>query len=216
MKYTFLVLFGALVASCTGEKSPSDKDLDIEQEFEELSDELLGDDTDNPVWTMRSDSAFFEMEVPTQMEPNERLNPIAKLKYGYVGKFEGEVKEHFVIVLVEELPDDVEGKDVDIVGFTEAYIDSLMDSKESYEILNEPALESINEMDAIVHELRASLIGTNDSLVDIYYMLGVYLGERAIYQVLTWTLMDQKDDFRSDMRRMIYSFSELKEEEEFD
>jgi hypothetical protein len=204
MRKSIPFISALLLFSCSGEvQVENDEDI-FDSTYEELQEDIIG-----PVWQIQTDSEFFEIDIPSQMEVNDQLNPEARLQYGYLEKVDGVVMENFVIVIVEEYPDEEDVADqIDIVGFTEAYVDSLMIGKE-YEVLNEPALETINGMDAIVHEMNAPIVAANDSLIDLFYILGVYRGQRGLYQVLSWTLMDQKDSFRADMKRMIYSLKEL-------
>jgi hypothetical protein len=42
-------------------------------------------------------------------------------------------------------------------------------------------------------------------------MMGVMQGEKGFYQVVSWSVADQKDIFRADMERMIRSFREIKQ-----
>lgn len=191
--------------SCGNASDESLQDVDIEETFDELSDQLT-----DPIWQVRSDGELFEIDIPTEMQEKDNLNPDARLQYAFIDKIDGVVNENYVIVIAELFPEgeDIASK-VDILGFTEAYLDSLMDGKEGYTVENKPAIESINGLEAVVHELKAPIKTANDSLVDIYYMLGVYAGQKALYQVLSWTLYDQKELFRTDMKRMIYSFKEV-------
>lgn len=190
------------ICACSADQN-SAEEIDIEKEMNELSEDILG-----PVWTVRTDSQFFEIELPTHMVPSEKtLNPNASLQYRFINVTDTATHEHFVIALIEDLPDETVDS-VDLVGFTEAYIDSLMLGRE-YEIQNNPAIERVNEMDAIIHEFTSSLFTQDGDEIGLYYMFGVFKGQRAVYQVLTWTLLDQRDLFRSDMKHMMYSFKEI-------
>lgn len=186
--------------SCAGDSA--DDEIDLDQVYQELTEEVI-----EPVWSIRSDGQFFEIELPSVMEERENLNPDADLQYGFVGFIDSLQRENFILVLTEEFPEE-KMDSVDHVGFTEAYIDSLMGGRD-FEVLNEPAIESINQMNAIIHEISSSFSGPDNELIELYYMFGVFKGERALYQVLTWTLMDQKETFRADMKHMMYSFKEL-------
>ena len=199
----FLPLFFiALLLSCSGDSDAVEEDVDLNEAFEELTEEVLG-----PVWSVRSDGNFFEIELPTVMKEWDGLNPDASLQYGFAEDLDTAKHENFIIVVVEDFGEE-KMDSVDHIGFTEAYLDSLMRGRQ-FEVENEPAVEQINEMDAIIHELKSTLTAANDKQVELYYMMGVFKGQRALYQVLSWTLYDQKELFRNDMRHMMYSFHEL-------
>ncbi|UKN01635.1 hypothetical protein K6119_18085 [Paracrocinitomix mangrovi] len=203
--YCFTVLF---IFSCSSEDQDNlkeDSSENFNQSLEDLQEEIVG-----PVWAVQSDSNYFEIDIPTQMEYMDHLNPEANLEYGFTERIDGEVKENYIIVMVEPFPEgQVKKEEIKLKEFAEAYIDSLMIGKDSYEILNEPVEESINGMKAYNFELSATMLVKENTKVDIYYRLGVFLGEKALYQVLSWTLMSQKDNFNGDMKRMIYSFKEI-------
>lgn len=201
--YPFLAII--IFTACSGETESTDN-VDFEESLNDLSEDILG-----PVWRVKSDSEFFELDIPVQMEVRDNLNPDASLQYSFLEKTDSAVHEHFIIVLKEPYPKGRNLSDsVDVVGFTEAYIDSLMRGR-AFEVLNEPTVETIHQMEATIHELGSVIIGPNEEEIGIFYMLGVFKGQKGLYQVLTWTLMDQKDLFYGDMRHMMYSFKEIGE-----
>lgn len=200
------LLFFVGFVSCSAEPEKKSEE-DLNSTLEQLTEDIAG-----PVWEMKSDGQLFEMEIPFQMEQMDELNPIASLEYGYTESLGGEVKENYVIV-IPHLRSELEAETPDFHYNVENYsalsITTLMQDKSSYEIINDVAQEEINGMPAMVHEIEASIQVSDSLSVDAYYMLGVYEGVDAFYQVLLWTVQSQKDDFRSDMRHMIYSFREL-------
>lgn len=201
-----LVLAG-LISSCDDQDQSQSAEIDLEETFQELSEDI-----NTSIWEVQSDGELFELEIPNQMKQMDELNPTAKLEFGYYERLGADVKENYIIVMphqIAELEEESPNQTHSIQSYAELSVNNMMEGKSSYEILNDEALEQINGMDAIIHEIRASMSVTDSTTVDLYYMLGVFEGEKTFYQVLSWTLLDQKDDFRADMRHMIYSFKEI-------
>lgn len=202
-------LFIALLffTSCGGGEGESEEsDLDLQQSLDSLSEDLL-----DPIWRVKSDSQYCQIEIPQQMEEMDELNPTATIEYGYFEDLGGEVKENYIIVIPhtkEDLEAETPGAEYTVTNYSDLSLKTLMANKESYKVLNEVEEESINGMPAMIHEIQASIHVTDSSHIDVFYMLGVFEGEKAFYQVLSWTLFHQKGDFRNDMRHMMYSFKE--------
>lgn len=195
------------MSACGDEDQSLDNEVDLEETFQELSENI-----NTSIWEVRTDGELFEIEVPNQMKQMDELNPTAKLEYGYYERFGSEVKENYILVMpheLDELEEEFPNQTHSIQSYAELSVNNMMAGKSSYEVLNDEALEKINGMDAIIHEIKASMLVSDSATVDLYYMLGVFEGEKAFYQVLSWTLLEQKEDFRADMRHMIYSFKEI-------
>lgn len=203
MQRFFPIVVFIFLTACSNDQEKIE-DLDFEESLNTLSEDILG-----PVWEVKSDNEFFEIEIPTQMKERDNLNPDAKLQYSFLEKTDSAVHEHFVIVVVEPYPDnDDSSDDIDVAGYTDAYIDSLMKGR-AFEVLNEPTIEAINNTEATIHELSSFILGPDEQEIGIFYMLGVYKGSEGLYQVLTWTLTNQKDLFYGDMKHMLHSFKEI-------
>lgn len=158
-------------------------------------------------FTVEVDS-LFKMDLPVTMSEKKDLNEEASLEYAYMQKVSGVVKEHYVIVMTDTKAE-IDSYDLrfefDAMSFSEAALESVVEGYDTYEILTtNPEVESINTMDCVIYEIEAAL-----GDVKTYHMLAVFEGQQAFYQVLTWTLVDQKTDFSEKMIQMINSFSEL-------
>ena len=92
---------------CPGSSLSNDQDdeatVDIDETFEALQEDIVG-----PVWQTQTDEDFFEIDIPSQMEYNDKLNPEARLQYSYLEKVDNVVMENYILVIVEEFPE--EGK----------------------------------------------------------------------------------------------------------
>lgn len=154
-----------------------------------------------------STNSFFDIDIPNHMEAASGLNGDASIQYQYVEQVGSTVKEHYVIVLMETM-EEIESSDLDeefdALSYGEISSASLGDGLDSYEILTKnPEVVQVNGLDCVKYEMEGSMGDVN-----VFYKLGVFEGEKAFYQVLTWTLTEQKAEFKSDMDKIINSFKE--------
>lgn len=161
-------------------------------------------------WKTDKTSGFYEIDLPEHMVASTELNDQATSQFEYVQEEGGELKEHYLIVLLEtkeEIATYDLGFEFDAMSYGEIAVQSLEGGLDSYNILTKnPKVESINGMDCVKYEMEGSL-----GAVDVFYKLGVFEGEKAFYQVLTWTIKSQKDQFLPHMDKMINSFKETKQ-----
>lgn len=164
-------------------------------------------------WEIQTDLEFCQMRIPNSMDEMPELNPLATIKYGSAKQVGDKVYENYVIVIPETY-EEIEGYEFDFEFDLESYsdvcVDGMIDGLQSHEILTKDAeAEEINGLNAIVTELQGTIAVGEGQVVEIYYLMGVFKGENAYYQVLTWTLKDQKSKFKKDMEKMIRSFKEI-------
>jgi hypothetical protein len=157
-------------------------------------------------------NTFFNLDIPSNMTIMPELNEGASLAYGYVAEVGAEVKEHYVIVIMETM-EEIEsydlGMDFDALSYSEIALESLTASLSSYEILNgEPKVTQVNGLDCVITEMNGKL-----GEVGVFYKLGVFEGENAFYQVLTWTIDSQRAEFQASMDKIINSFKEKSAEQ---
>lgn len=208
-KISAIALLAMGFVACGGGED-SDSSDDLTESLDDL-DEML-DDSDPNAWFEDGDDAYFTMSLPGHMESRYDLNQEASLQYGYVAEVGGEVLENYIIVLLET-KEEIAGYELDVeldaMSYWEISANALGEDLDSYEIVTEnPEVESINGMNCVISEMEGSMI-SEYGLVEVYYMLGVFEGENAFYQVLTWTILDQKSEFKADMKKMIKSFEEI-------
>lgn len=189
--------------SCNGNGGNESSDLSSDT----LDTSLEIDSVDKNWFPVEADS-LFRIELPVNMAENKDLNEDASLQYSYIKKVSGVVKEHYVIVMTdtkEEIESYNLAVEFDAMSFSQAALESVVEGYDTYEILTaEPVVEKINKMDCVIYEIEAAL-----GDVHTYHMLAVFDGEKAFYQILTWTISDQQEEFKEGMEHMIQSFSEL-------
>jgi len=202
LKLSSLALVSIGFFACGGSESIS------EETKNELTDALNEIEAEVPAgWHTNSTNSYFHIDVPGHMEAMPDLNAEASIQYGYVEDVAGTVMENYMIVLMETM-EEIESYDLDedftALTYSALAVESLRSGLDSYEILTKsPKVETVNGMDCVKNEMRGSM-GT----VNVFYKLGVFHGENAFYQVLTWTIEEQKADFGSDMDKIINSFKE--------
>lgn len=160
-------------------------------------------------WKTDNTSGFYEIDVPEHMEVTNELNDEATSQFEWVHEEGGTLKEHYLIVLMET-KEEIEsydlGFDLDALTYAELSIQNLQGGLDTYNVITkEPKIETVNGMDCVKYEMEGAFLD-----VSVFYKLGVFEGEKAFYQVLTWTLKDQKDEFAPQMDKIIASFKETK------
>jgi hypothetical protein len=158
-------------------------------------------------WKTDSTSGFYTMEIPEHFEQMDGLNEEATSSFGYINENTNPYEEHYLIVLMEtkeEIASYDLGFEFDAMSYSELAVQSLEGGLDQYEVLTKnPKVETVNGMDCVKNEMKGAL-----GDVKVFYKLGVFEGENAFYQVLTWTIEDQKDQFGPHMDKIISSFKE--------
>lgn len=142
---------------------------------------------------------------PPQMEVRYDLNDDAALQFAVVEEKDGEILEHYVIVLVEtkkEIESYELGFEFDAKSYWEIAVESLGEGVSQFKVLTpDPDIVEINDMPCVQSEMWAAL-----GDIEVFYKMGVYEGKTAFYQVLTWTINDQRDLFEKDMDQILIKF----------
>jgi hypothetical protein len=160
-------------------------------------------------WKTDKNTGFYEIDVPERMTMTNELHAEASTQYEYVEQVGDVVKENYVIVLMET-KESIDQLDLDIefdaLTYSELSIQALEGGLATSEILTkEPKVESVNGIDCVKIDMEGNAGG-----IDVFYKIGIFEGEKAFYQVVTWTLLDQKDEFAPIMDKMLASFKETK------
>lgn len=204
-KISAIALLSMGFFACGGEAK--DTSADVEELTENLTDKLEEVVTENSDWMTDDSNEYFSVEIPKRMDAMKDLNAEASVQYGYVKQVGNEVKENYVIVLMETKEEiDSYGLEMefDAMSYRDISVAALESGLDSYEVLTtEPEIEKVNGMDCVKNEMRGQLGDIN-----VFYKLGVFEGEKAFYQVLTWCIEEQKGEFGNDMDYMIDSFEE--------
>ncbi len=204
------IWFFTFMISCKPVSEDQETVEDLNDAIDSLDVELI-----NPLWKSETDDDFFKIELPGRMYSRDDLNDEASLQYGYVQDMGNQVLEHYVVVLLEpkdsirqEEKEHRLNLDFDVYSYNDFSVEGISGGLDSFVVFNpKPRARVINGMDCIINELRGNM-----GDVGIYYELAVFEGERAFYQVLTWCIESQKQEFVDDMEKIISSFKELEGE----
>ncbi len=209
----FISLF---LVSCNADSNFDDSNQSNANELDEMNE--LMDELNNPDPLDTNDwRNYFEMAVPAPMFEMEELNPTAIAQYGYVEEVEIDsansvVKEHYLIVLMERkslIEDYPVEREIDAMSYRDDAINALLGSDNGFENLTtEPVVEDLHGLDCVRNELSRKLIGNNGEVL-LYYQMAIVEGENAFYQILTWCIDSQREDFEYEMEKIINSFKEI-------
>lgn len=204
MRYSVFALLTFGLFSCSSSEA-SDEGNNLEDALNELNETLESTGTNKSFRTV--DDEYFTIDIPASMKPEYQLNPDAEIQYSYTEDMEYYVKEHYVIVMQEtheEISTYDLGVEFDALSYGAVSVDHLGGGLDEYTILTtNPEVKKLNGMDCVRYEMEGSM-----GEVKVYYQLAVFMGEKAFYQVLTWTIQDQKPEFIDDMNKIIESFKE--------
>ena len=215
MKFYFPLLVTIFIFSCTNEEqidTPTEEE--VSDKLSALTQELI---EETPTLAPNDRNQFFDIVIPSRMFEMEDLNKVAQLQYGYVAEVELEngetiVLENYLMVMME-LKSDIESYpveiDLDAMVYRDDVVNSLISGMDEVEILTKnPKIEKVNGMDCVKNEIKGTFSIINKDPVDLYYYMGVFEGEKAFYQVLSWCIDSQRDEFEQDMKIAIDSFKE--------
>ena len=121
------------------------------------------------------------------------------------------VYENYILVIpetYEELESFGSSVQFDINSYNKACLEKLTSGLVEFTEV-ETTEEELDGNKAIIQKLVGSKQIKEDLSIDIFYELAVIEGEKGYYQVLSWTLADQRSKFESNMDRMTNSFKEI-------
>lgn len=155
--------------------------------------------------TVKSD--LYTFQVPGFMYEMSDLNSEATSSFGYVAEKQtgGGVLEMYCIVIQEthkEIKSYELEEEFNVNSYSDVCISNITSALTNYTV-SERKDEVINKMNAVT----TMIIGSHET-VEVYYHLGVFHGKKAFYQVLTWTIVDQRNQFSGPMNQILRSFKE--------
>lgn len=210
MNKLILPFLSVLLVACGGEENQALETVDnVEEQLEESLQALNA--TEQSDWITVEDSGLCQLEIPAAMELMERLNPDATIKYGEVRQEEDKVYENYVLVLPETY-EEIESYELDVEFDLETYnqacLDKLTNGLASFA---DYTIED-TQLDGSSAKIQ-KLVGTKqvkeDLSIDIFYELAVVKGKKGYFQILSWTLADQRSVYEEDMDKMTNSFQEI-------
>lgn len=211
-----IFLVSLFLVSCSADSESNETDnieVDEYQQMMDLANDIDESNRDESDW-----ENYFEMAVPEPMMKMDELNPTAIAQFGYVEEFKLDsigtsiVKEHYLIVLME-LKDSIEAypvqRELDAMIYRNDAINALLSGDNGFkDLTEEPNVESLHGLDCVRSELSRTLTSNSGEIL-LYYQMAIVEGENAFYQILTWCVDSQRDDFEYEMEKIINSFKEV-------
>lgn len=160
------------------------------------------------VKTVKDPNKRFSVDAPFDMIRADDLNDDASLQ------LKNEETELYLIVIEDDKDEvnEIMGEEHEATGYTpdlEGYANLLIDEWD--ETLEEVKVlvkrrTTINGMPALERKMSAKVYDLN---FVIYYHQVFVEGKNDYYQILAWTLDDQKEKFLESIEKMVNSFKEL-------
>lgn len=193
--FLVLILFG-----CQSQSN----DLKTDIHFDSLSSDIEV----NPDYQIINKDNLFEIELPVYMTEFPELHDSNEVEYAFIDNSTSNVKELYVLAMYDtknEIKEMNLSVEFTTMSFANTFFESVIKSYDSYTMITEEAgKEDINGSIGVIYEFEASLGDVKN-----YVCLAVIEGENAYYEILTWTLIEQKEEYRKPMKKLIYSFKEL-------
>lgn len=149
---------------------------------------------------------LYTIELPDILSKATNLNDDATLQYQnllqelYIIEIHESIDEFEKVMKDSELD---KTYSVDLDGYTKLLLDNFYTSVKP---IKDSGIQSstINSMDAKIIEMEAK---SGD--LEIYYHIAFVKGKKNYYQLMTWTLLNKKEDHKQAMKAMIESFKEI-------
>lgn len=142
----------------------------------------------------------FNISVPDYMIRTVGLNDAA------VFQFKNEVKDVYGFV-IEDNKEELQIADLNYSSITEFYDDFIKDFlvDEPKRTVSKPLLQKKVDINFIESELSYY---DNEAEVSIYYLIGIVETKTSYYKVLSWCTSANKEKFKSDLQKVIYSIKD--------
>lgn len=143
---------------------------------------------------------IFFINLPDYMNKTIGLNDDATIQY------KNSVKDVYNIV-IEDSKEDLEILDMhysSINEFQEEFSKDFLKDEEKRNI-SKPLYQSKDNINFI--EFDASYYD-KEAQIEIYYLVGVVESKSHFYKVLSWTNMENKDKFKADFQKTLYSLKD--------
>lgn len=142
----------------------------------------------------------FNVSLPDYMSKTSGLNTASAIQY------KSAVKDvyGFIIFDTKEELSLMEIKYASISEFYEEFIKDFLIDQEKRKV-SKPTFQKKGEINFA--ECDASYYD-KDAKIEIFYSVGIVETKTAFYKVLSWSSADQKDKFKADFQKIIYSIND--------
>lgn len=140
----------------------------------------------------------YTIDLPEFLSEGKDLHHEASLQYQNL------FKEFYVIIIDERKADFPNPEEMDLNAYT-SIVKEGMESSIEESVISPIRDTLINGIKAKLFSLSGKLSGTG-----IYYEFAYLESNKNFYQIMTWTLLKKKHNYKEEMKRMLTSFKEIK------
>lgn len=142
----------------------------------------------------------FDIGLPEYMNRTIGLNPVSAIEY------KSTVKDVYGFVIFDTKEDLalVDMKYSSINEFYEDFIKDFLKDEEKRKV-SKPQSQKKGEINFIECDVTYY---DKDAKTEIYYLVGVVETKTAYYKVLSWAVADNKDKFKADFQKILYSLKD--------
>ena len=142
----------------------------------------------------------FDIGLPEYMSKSVGLNSVSAIEY------KNTVKDIYGIVIFDT-KEDLKIVEMNFSSIDEFYENFIVDflKDESKRKISKPISQKIGEINFI--ESDASYYD-KEVKMEIYYLVGIVETKTTFYKVLTWTNAKNKEKFKADFQRILYSIKD--------
>lgn len=142
----------------------------------------------------------FNISLPDYMSKTVGLNDAAIIQY------QSNVKDVYGFVIVDN-KEELKVAELyysSITDFYDYFIKSFGASEKSRTV-SKPVTATKGKINFL--EAEVTLFNT-EANIEIYYLVGIVETEHAFYKIISWSSVHEKDKFRDDFQKIIYSLND--------
>lgn len=142
----------------------------------------------------------FYMAVPDYMSKTIGLNDVATVQY------KNSIKDIYTIV-IEDNKEDLKLAEINYASLSEFQEEFAKDfiKDEGKRPSSKPIFTTKNDINFVEYDTAYFDKETNR---EIYYLVGIVETKSHFYKILSWTSMDNKDKYKADFQKMLYSLKQ--------
>lgn len=142
----------------------------------------------------------FNISLPDYMNKTGGLNSSAAIQY------KNTVKDLYGFVIYDT-KDDLALVDMKFSSINEFYDEFMKDfvKDEEKRVVSKPITQKKGETNFLEADLTYY---DKNAKLDIYYLIGIVETKNAYYKVLSWTSVENKDKFKADFQKILFSVTD--------
>ncbi|OOV26409.1 hypothetical protein BXU11_13075 [Flavobacterium sp. LM5] len=141
----------------------------------------------------------FDIGLPDYLSKTSGLNSSAAIQY------QNKVKEIYGFVIFDT-KEELELAEMKYTSINEFYEDFMKDFlKDEKSAVSKPVFQKIGDINFV----ECDVVFTNEEeKTEIYYLVGIVETKNSFYKVLTWTAAEDKNKYKDDFKKIVYSLKD--------